>query len=149
MTPRRRHLLLAMPATLVTLAVGAWLFWPRTAITPENAARIQPGMTLAEVEVILGGPARDESTGPLTADAPDDEEPRDLIGALRVMDFETADAARWRAIPVRSPPLLWRSYRLIVRVELDAAGRVGSSDSLPVDVADESPIDRLRRWLGL
>ena len=40
-----------------------------SSITRANAERIHEGMTLAEVEAILGGPARDESTGPLVYDA--------------------------------------------------------------------------------
>jgi hypothetical protein len=58
---RRRLLLLALPVALALLAVGAtWLLLPQTAITRANAARIKPGMTLAQVEAILGGPARHE-----------------------------------------------------------------------------------------
>jgi hypothetical protein len=60
----RRLLLLALPV-LVALAAGAWLPWPRTAITRENVEKIQPGMTLEEAEAILGGPARDEAGGPV------------------------------------------------------------------------------------
>lgn len=69
MTTRRRLLLFGLLAgfTVVGMLV-AWLFLPRTAITPKNAAKIQVGMTRSEVESILGGPARDESTGPLTRD---------------------------------------------------------------------------------
>jgi outer membrane protein assembly factor BamE (lipoprotein component of BamABCDE complex) len=65
---RRRLLLFALIAVAVVLAVGVWLLWPRTAITRENAAKIQAGMTLAEVEAILGGPARDEMTGRVLSD---------------------------------------------------------------------------------
>ena len=55
--PRRRLILVA---TLL-LAAGVWLARPAsTQITMENASRIKEGMTLAEVEAILGGPARDE-----------------------------------------------------------------------------------------
>ena len=60
MTTRRRLLLPSLLACLATLAV---VLWPRTAITPENAAKIQAGMTLTEVEALLGGPARDEGMG--------------------------------------------------------------------------------------
>jgi hypothetical protein len=63
---RRRLVLLALPVALVLLGTGAWIVWPRqprTAITPENAAKIQKSMTLAEVEAILDGPARDETHG--------------------------------------------------------------------------------------
>src|SRR5260370_3248342 len=62
MTTRRRLLLFALP-TVAMLAVGVWLLQPRTAITPENAAKIQVGMTLRVVEAILGGPARREARG--------------------------------------------------------------------------------------
>jgi hypothetical protein len=63
MTRRTRLLLLfGLPAGLTVLAVGVWLLWPRTAITPENAAKIQVGMPLPEVEAILGGPQRLEGS---------------------------------------------------------------------------------------
>jgi hypothetical protein len=62
---RRRLLLFGLLAALLVLGAGAWVVWPRMAITPENAAKIKQGMTLAEVESILGGAARDESTGNL------------------------------------------------------------------------------------
>jgi len=47
---------------------GCVVLWPPTAITPENAAKIEKGMTLTDVETILGGPARDESAGAVIAD---------------------------------------------------------------------------------
>jgi hypothetical protein len=48
----------------VALGVGVWLVWPQpSAITRENYECIQTGMTRADVEAILGGPARDETTG--------------------------------------------------------------------------------------
>jgi hypothetical protein len=53
---RRRFLFLSLAAAVVALAIGVWLLWPRTAITRENAEKIRLGMTLAEVEAILGGP---------------------------------------------------------------------------------------------
>src|SRR5581483_2117599 len=49
----------------------AWLLSPRSAVTPENAAMIEKGMIIAEVEAIMGGAARDETTGPaLTCGSP-------------------------------------------------------------------------------
>jgi SmpA / OmlA family len=61
---RRRLLLLALPVALVLLGVSGWALWPRpSAITRENFKKIEPGMTLAEVEAILGGPARSETWG--------------------------------------------------------------------------------------
>src|SRR5690349_6879996 len=69
----RRRVFLLLLAPVIGLVIGIWMLWSRTAITPANAARIQPGMTLAEVAAILGGPARDESTGPLVAEQWDDD----------------------------------------------------------------------------
>ena len=60
---RRRLLMFGFLVMLVMLGVGVWLLLPTTAITRENAAKIQEGMTLAEVEAILGGPARSEADG--------------------------------------------------------------------------------------
>jgi hypothetical protein len=57
MTTRRRLLVFGLLATVTGLSVGgSWLLWlrPTTAITRENAAKIKEGMTLAEVEAILG-----------------------------------------------------------------------------------------------
>src|SRR4051812_12875345 len=81
MTKRSRRLLLfSVPAALVAGLLAAWLLWPRTAITRENAERVQVGMTRAEVEAILGGPARDDSTG------------------LTHLDIRTPDAAEHRRV---------------------------------------------------
>src|SRR5688572_11511735 len=64
----RRRLLLGLLAALVPLPVMVWLLWPHpSAITMENVAKIKSGMTLAEVEALLGGPARDDSKGPALA----------------------------------------------------------------------------------
>jgi hypothetical protein len=66
MTPRRL-LLLALPSVIVLLGIVGWLLWPAqatTTITRENAERIENGMAIEQVEKILGGPARDETTGP-------------------------------------------------------------------------------------
>jgi hypothetical protein len=139
MTRRRRFLFLSLAAAVVALAIGVWLLWPRTAITWENYERIQIGMTLAEVEVILGGPARDESTGPLVPASPDvDDSQVDLFPV----------SYNWRVL-VRSRPMCWTSDRLMARVDFDDAGRVAGMDHLAVRRADEGILDRLRRWLGL
>jgi hypothetical protein len=61
---RRHALLLLIVSSLAMLVVGfSWRSPTRTAITREHAARIARGMTRAEVEAILGGPARDETDG--------------------------------------------------------------------------------------
>src|SRR6516162_7726428 len=85
----RRLLLLCLPVSLAALGLAAWLLWPRTAITPENAEKVQRGMTLAEVEAILGGPARDDATGPLTSDLSEAVESYDRPGRLKWQSDQT------------------------------------------------------------
>jgi hypothetical protein len=59
----RRRKLLAVIAGLAVLALGAFVMWPRPdRITRENYDFINEGMTLAEVEAILGPPG-DHTTG--------------------------------------------------------------------------------------
>src|SRR6266404_6284378 len=57
-------MLFTPPLALCALGLALWLLWPReSAITEENIARIQKGMSRADVAAILGGPARDDSGG--------------------------------------------------------------------------------------
>jgi hypothetical protein len=57
MSARRSMLYAATTALIVSLV--AVCLTGRSAITRENAAKIQHGMTLEEVEAILGGPERE------------------------------------------------------------------------------------------
>jgi hypothetical protein len=132
---RRRLLLLGLPAALMVALLAAWLLWPRTAITRANAARVENGMTLVEVEAILGGPARDESSGELQPDGGWQE-----VRRLMVMEMIRSDDPQYR---------LWKSNTLLIGVHLAADGRVYSTESVPVQRVHESPFDRLRRWIGL
>jgi hypothetical protein len=57
----------ALAVGLLVCAVFALLAWPGPSpITPENFDRLTPGMSLAEVEAILGSPG-DHSTAPWDA----------------------------------------------------------------------------------
>jgi hypothetical protein len=57
--PRFIYLLgLGMALIGLALAVTDWVMGPHPGATEANARRIRPGMTLAEVEAILGGPGR-------------------------------------------------------------------------------------------
>ena len=68
----RKWLLMLVVLSGVALA-GCWLL-PRTQINAANFAKLQVGMTRAEVEAILGGSPRDESTGELVpVFSPDDD----------------------------------------------------------------------------
>jgi hypothetical protein len=62
---RRRTLLVVLAALAVVVAVGTVLLWPRAErVTLENHTSIRSGMTLPEVEAILGGPPGDYRTSP-------------------------------------------------------------------------------------
>ncbi len=126
MPSRTRRLVLLALTTFVVLVAGAWALWPRTAITPENAAKIQEGMTLAQVEEILGGPERDDTTGPLECS----------------MGFSVI-------LGNRPQPLIWISDHITIQVVLGLDGRVEELDYCRVPRAQESPLDMLRRWLRL
>jgi hypothetical protein len=148
LSPRKRRLLLAcLPAAVVALAVGVWLLWPRTAITRENAEKIQPGMTLAEVEAILGGPARDESTGRPTER--DDDPGAAGPSGRGVIGFE------WTL----GPPLpdgnpsdlrrMWATDHLMVVVDFNGRGHVTAKRTFRTHPVRGTLLDTLRRWLGL
>jgi hypothetical protein len=140
--PRRRFLVLAVVGTAVALAVGVWLIRPRTAITVENAARIQPGMTLAEVEAILGGPARDERTGftQLDLSAAEPAEVRRRRRCAMMIGL----AGNGEGAPI------WRSdFALILVDTIDDEEHVTATYVVPLRPEREPPLDRLRRWLGL
>src|SRR5438132_9649603 len=125
---RRRLLLFAVMAVVVVLAVGPWLPWPRTAITLENAAKIQIGMMLAEAEAILGGPARDESTDlDIVVQPNENEDDPEVVIRVRTW-LEYARAAGQVEVEVYH----WGSDRAIVVVILGDAGRVQHSHSGPV-----------------
>ena len=53
--PHVRRILLAVGGVIICLLL-CLLVSPVTRITPENCARIKPGMTQKQVEAILGGP---------------------------------------------------------------------------------------------
>ena len=115
---RRRVLLLGSVAALAAMAFGAWVTWPRpSAITDENSVKIQTGMTLAEVEAILGGPPRNEVGH--AADRVEYGQPRVVLDERRWIGPErdilggilgrpsrpqaSACAGRRNAAPARSP----------------------------------------------
>jgi hypothetical protein len=144
MATRRRLLMFALPV-VAALVVGMWLLWPRTVITRDTFDKVQVGMNLAEVEAVLGGPERNESTGPLMGDSGNDE--HDYLQAYiwRVRVFDTMPrtenpypAVKW-----------WTSDVLMVRVDFDENGQVAARECLPMRRVHEGLFERLRRWLHL
>jgi hypothetical protein len=133
----RRLLLLAPPIVAVVLA-GVWVLLPTSVITRENAAKIREGMTLADVETILGGPARDETTGPVIREDPPEFAPPDSSGRrfrITILDMR--------------PHLEWHSDQVRIWVHVDTDGRVTECSHFPTRRAEEGLLDKLRRWLRL
>jgi hypothetical protein len=129
MSQPRRGLFIALGllVCLLLAASAAWLLCPRSAITPANAERIKAGMTLAEVETILGGPAQNANTGPIVYDA--------TVGR----------------VDHSGPPgdlRIWQSDRVQLTV-IFRDDVVTHIRPLPVHRVEETPLDILRRWLGL
>jgi hypothetical protein len=140
----RRLLLLALTAATAAGLLAAWWLWPRTAITPENFERVQIGMTLAEVEAILGGPARDETTGPLEVVTHEE-----AAGPQLMMWPDSSGDASQPTDGQLPAARVWSADGLTVQVDLDPQGRVIRKARLPFQRGCECPLDSLRRWLGL
>jgi hypothetical protein len=136
--------MLLLPAGVFVLGLAGYLLWPRTAINRENFTRLRPGMTPAEVEAILGGPARYEASGVWVPDLHDGPAATD-DGATgqRFLELQ-ATAVADRAASSRR----WTSDELLIWVTFDAQGRAQSCDAFPVRRVREPVMDRLRRWLG-
>ena len=136
---RRRLLVFGLPASLMLLAASGWLLWPRpTAITRGHAAKIQKGMTLADVEELLGGPARNES------DMPDNF----INDAFVNADTDEMKMAHLRPGARPYEDKRWASPGFVVLVDFDDSGRVIRHSNCSFEV-DKSLLDKLRRWLRL
>src|SRR6516164_8456595 len=85
MMSRRQSIVLATVTVVLLIGLGAWLVWPESAVTLENATKIRPGMRLTEVEEILGGPACDDRWGPASGQLEDG----------------TVDWKEWRTLSLR------------------------------------------------
>jgi hypothetical protein len=143
MSRRSRFLLASLAIIAIGLAVGGWLLWTPTAITRENVARIQPGMTREEVHTILGGPPNNEAFAPLQVLGPWEGAPVDVPMALK-----GGEVIQLAAGPGGLPDI-WVGDDLLVQVQFDAAGHATGCRLLPVRRAEESLLAKVRRRLGL
>jgi hypothetical protein len=126
MITRCRLLLFGFIIGSLGLGAGLWLVWPSaSAINELNAARIQTGMTLAEVEAILGGPARDETGG----------RGGGLVTPIGSRHFP------------QGPDAAWTSEDCAVSVYL-REGRVYFTEAAPVFIFEDTLLRRVRRWIG-
>ncbi len=141
----RRLLRLTLIVVAVVVPIWVWALWPTsTAITRSNFAKIHVGMTLAETEAVLGGPARDESTGHLAAIPRADDNPRESRFGVFLLFGDQVPRREARAKKT------WLSDTLVIRVEFAEDERVTHSAALDVYRTDrESPLGMLRRLLGL
>jgi hypothetical protein len=127
---RRRRLLLVGLVAAVLLAGGLFLrlAYPRHDISPEGYERIDVGMTLEEVEAILGGPPGDHTNGRYEA---------------------PPYPVRGLAIDPNPPPGVWHDWwgeRAAILVKFDLGGRVRDKVILQVEWRrNPSLLDRLRR----
>jgi hypothetical protein len=126
MTRTRRRLFIVvglLACMLVAGGIATWLLRSDTAITRENAEKIRPGMTLAEVEAILGGPPRDE-----------------CIGSQR--------SCTWIGDIRGNHPAVWVGPDTAFRADFGDDERVVAMAVGDVQYDHEPPVDMLRRWLG-
>jgi SmpA / OmlA family len=127
MTRRSRRLVLfALTAGLPVALIAAWLVWPRTAITRENAAQIREGMTRSEVEAILG----------------------------RTPIPRPTDRKIWHRTPNGAEMFVgdyWWEGDMVVIVAFDDAGKVRETQTfeVPDSRRRDTFLDKVRRWLHL
>jgi hypothetical protein len=104
-------------------------------------------MTLSEVEAIVGGPARDETTGPVHA-----------ATVSHAIDVEAADALKAAELDLGSELSrarfkrgyhVWQSDQVIVVARMNDEGRLHTYTIVPVCRDYERPLDHIRRWLRL
>ena len=144
-TMKRKLKWTAVVVAVLLLGVGAaLLLWPRDRITRESWEKIRIGMTVAEVEDILGGPGipyedfltlQDRAEvveGHFSIDEPKDSwVPMDL--------WKETELANTR---------FWLGGRGTLGILFDRQRKVASKVFVTTKVRDPNFIDRLRDWLG-
>lgn len=136
---------------MILLGGYALLWWTAPPISRANFLRIEDGMTLAEVEGLLGGPPGDYSTGDLEPEAPTAEEAARFGSEAEARLSARALLRRYRGAADGSDGHEpgWVGDRALIVVRLDEAGRVAGRDFASVRPVAEPPLAKLRRWLGI
>jgi hypothetical protein len=138
MTKRKRWLVgLLLITCLGAVAIVYFLMPPRSPINQGNYTTLRLGMTLQEVESVLGGPARDESTGVLVTYV-GDEAFKFIPAMLGGMTMSSAYRTR-----------VWATDYAIIRLTLDHQMRVDSLEYMDVHPADNPLVAYVCRWLRL
>src|ERR1700738_701338 len=118
----RRRLILSATLLMTSALIALRVIWPETPISRVNAARIPSGLSRDDVEALLGGPARDDSTDVLI---PDYHDPV-VIPNTRIPPWA---------------PLEWRSDEVIIRVTFDLDDHVLKSTSWNVRRVSRGPLE--------
>jgi hypothetical protein len=105
-----------------------------SAINETNVARIQNGMTLAQVEAILGGPPRIEAIWPIIQEF------------ATVKDFDDHMRVKER---IGGAASVWQSHHAMIWVEFDADERVIDSTWTPALYSPLTTHLWLRNLFGL
>jgi hypothetical protein len=138
---RRQLLLLLVAAALMLCATAGWVVWlttAHTAITRQHAASVQAGMTLAEVEEILGDRARAELSGSgLILDST--EQPNSGFHQHGLMLHSHATPR----------PIEWQSDEVVISVQFSIDARVSSCYYLYTCRADDNIVAVVRRSMRL
>jgi hypothetical protein len=127
---RRRKLVTAV-VLVVVVAVGVFVLWPRTdRIIRENFDRIQPGMSLAEVEVILGPPG-DYTTGPIDP------------WHVSVQRRWSADEVKWLANEEERNAPIWTTDTAAAQVYFGPSGEAVDAIYIAWTKQAQGPVDYL------
>src|SRR5437870_3671391 len=132
MARRRRMLISVSILALVALGifVGGWLLQPKPRIDRAAADQIKPGMTLREVEEIIGVPPGDYGVG-------------------KGETQPTWESLQW---PFKRPPHTtqeWLGQENAISVWIDDDGKVTGHSFQPVYREYDSTFDRLLGMIGL
>jgi hypothetical protein len=134
MTCSGRRLLLCGVIWAVPLGMTIWLFWPpprqQSAVTHESFERIRPGMTLSELEALLGGPGHPDHSDHLD---------RSDLCPLIHPRLKARD-------PLRSVWMRWADERTTIWVLLDEDGFALGSKRYKCEL-QETVLERAWRWL--
>lgn len=125
-----RKRIIALICVALVLIVGSWILRPqRDQVNNDSISRIERGMTLHEVESILGAPPGDYTT-------------REVLYVAR-------PAPGYRPWLHKNTAKVWASNDAKVAIHFDDSGRVeGVFPEIKVG-RRESLWDRFRKWLRL
>jgi hypothetical protein len=126
---KSKRLLLPFVICLGLGVVASWFLTPTHHVNREGFEKIQIGMTMMEVQEILGGPPGDYSTGAFEWDRNGRSEAR---------------LVRW----IFGTPKTWSGDEGVLFVWFNSQGVVREKHMVPGFRVEASYLHKLRRWLG-